>query len=683
MPLLNTERSRRPFAILCAGLVWIFAANSLPASANDSPSINLTGTIGLNIIPTARMDKEGTIRIGTSTTDPYLYNFLGFQVAKPLYVNVRQTSEISSLLDSADRLYPSLDFKLQLMEENAKRPALVIGANSAFGHKRTSSEYIALSKRKGNFDFTGGLAWGRFAGRGHIKNPFSVVSSHFEKDRDFNSDTPQSIDGWLTGEEASFFGGIEYFTPMKGLSLKADYAAFDYGSETTTNAGFNEAQPWSVGLNYKPWKPLDLSVGVIGGEKLIARLSLQDNISKWPGRSSAKVEPPELLYPREDYQGSHKAVLNLKTYQSTPQQVGHTARQVANQSSATNENIEIALNHKGLKGPTLQLIRRDLEEAVLNNHGSVEEIWHDVNFLPNKTPFFRLKNYFKNKEHKNKIKRFILDNRISLSEEDSTILYRSSALVEIENMLPLGFKLGTTPRINLADNLDNISSFRTVNANPTRSNEDSFAANRFSIDKLYASWLYSVRKDVHVKFSAGYLEEMFGGFGGEILYRPFGKTFAIGAESWNVKRRDPDVTLALQTIGDERFTGHLNLFYELPNKNTTLFAKVGQYLDEDFGGTFGIKNNFKNGTSLEGFLTATDQRDPDIFGNKTHLYGGVKVTLPFGNVPYVPAGSEFRVTTAPFARDSGQILDAPDKLYELTEPIAYRHLSQNWPDLLR
>ena len=678
MPLLNLKRLSLFFTISFIGMGSVSAPFSV-ALANDFTSVNLTGITGLNVIPTARMDEKGTIRVGAGTTDPYLYSFLGFQVAQPLYVSLRQTHEVSGLNDSAKRLYPGLDFKLRLIKESARRPELAIGANSAFGHKRTSSEYIVLSKRSNNFDFTGGIAWGRLAGKGHIKNPLSAVSSHFEKDRNFNDEDPQNIDSWLTGKEISFFGGIEYFTPMKGLSLKADYAAYNYGPESTTNAGLNEAQPWSFAVNYKPWKPVDLSVGVIGAEKVMARLSLQGNIAKWPGKPSQNTKPPELVSPRLDNNGSHQTILNLNSYQSTPQQIGHAARHLANKSAANNESLEVALNHKGLKGPNLKLVRRDLEEAILNNHGSAEEIWQDINFVPNKTPFFKIKNYFKNKDYQKLFTRFIFDNKVSLSEEDSSALYRSSVLIETEKMFPLGFRLATTPRINIADNVGNI---RTVTANPTRSNEGRFAANRFSLDKLYASWLHSINKDLHIKLSAGYLEEMFGGFGGEILYRPFDKTFSGGAEAWKVKRRDPDAQLALRTLDDERFTGHMNLFYELPNKNTTLFAKVGQYLDEDFGGTFGIKNNFKNGASLEGFITATDQRDPDIFGGNTHLYGGVKFTVPFGNVPYVPAGSEIRITTVPFARDSGQILNAPNKLYEVTEPISYRHLSQNWSDLL-
>ncbi len=686
MPLLKFKFLSLIFAISLIGTACLFMLSEVKAEEYKShtprfnlPSSTLTGITGLNVIPNSRMDQMGTMRIGVSTSDPYVFTFLGFQVVEPLYVNIRQTSEVSSLNDSANRLYPGLDFKLRLIKEAAKRPELSIGANSAFGHQRTASEYLVLSKRKGSFDFTGGMAWGRLAGKGHIKNPLRAVSSHFNQSRNYNAEGAQNIDNWLTGKEIGFFGGIEYFTPLKGLSLKGEYGGYDYKPETTTNAGFNKPQPWSFGLNYKPWNYIDISIAAIGAEKIMAHLSIQDQIQKWPGRLSNNIDPPTLIYPRQNHAGSHEVTLNLNTYQSTGQQIGHQARLTANQTNIDNESIEISLNHKGLKGPNIQLIRHDIEKAVLYNQSSAEEIWHDINFLPNKTQTF----HFKDVDLKNLTYRLILDNKVSLAEKDTGILYRSSAIIELEKTLPFGFRLGASPKVNIADNIGNIQSYRIPSSKPVRSNEDEFASNRFSIDQLYASWLHSLSQSTHINLSVGYLEEMFGGFGGEILYRPFGKTFAIGAEAWQVKKRDGNSSLAMQTTEQDRFTGYLNLFYELPNKSTTLFTKVGQYLAEDFGGTFGIKNNFQNGKTLEGFITATNQRDKDIFGGDNYLYGGVKFTLPFGNVPFVPKGSEARFTTAAFARDAGQTLNIPNKLYDVTEPISYRQLSRSWPDLLR
>lgn len=87
-------------------------------------STNQTGVLGLNTVPNARMDEKGTVRIGAGTSDPYVHSFIGFQLAKPFYVSLRQSSQVSSLLSSPDEFYPGVDFKLQLAEETAVRGIL-------------------------------------------------------------------------------------------------------------------------------------------------------------------------------------------------------------------------------------------------------------------------------------------------------------------------------------------------------------------------------------------------------------------------------------------------------------------------------------------------------------------------------------------------------------------------------
>lgn len=651
-----------------------------------APSTNASGMLGLNTIPSARMDKKGTMRVGASKEDPYYHSFIGFQLTDPFYVSFRQTAETDSLTNSPDAFYPGVDFKLRLMQETENRPAMVVGLDSAFGHKRMASEYLSFSKRYKNFDFTGGMAWGRLGSKGHIKNPLRAVSDHFGKTRDYDSFfDSQDMDSWFTGEDIGFFGGVEYYTPINGLSLKADYGANDYiGEQNSIFTEFDAPAPWGLSLNYKPIDQIDISAGVIGGEQFMARFSLQDQIQDWIGRPSKLGNAPELLPRKQNAIGSNEHYFNLSEHQPTGRQIGRTTKVIANEAQADKESIRLSLRHKGLKGPVLTLMRKDIEQATLHNHGSPEEIWHNTTIKKNDKPLFdwmafNEENRIDNQKYALK---FILDQEVSLSESDAGILYDTAALIEGEKTMPWGFLVGATGRVNIANNLKNLSDFRFRDANPVRSDEDLFASNRFGVDRFYGSWLKSLTPNTHVALTGGYLEEMFSGYGGEILYRPFGKTFAIGAEGWRVNKRDPDSFLASEIKEQSIYTGHVNLFYEMPNQTTTAYLKIGQYLREDKGATFGVKNNFENGTKLEAFITGTDQEDADILGNSTHMFGGVRVSLPLGNIPYVPDGSELRLSTQPFARDSGQILDNPQPLYDVTEPIASRQLHRSWKTLL-
>lgn len=177
------------------------------------------------------MDEEGTMRVGIATSDPYNHAFIGFQIAKPLYVNLRQSMLVSSITKEPSRVYPGMDIKLRIAKEGRYHPNIVFGMNSVLGHERFSSEYFALSKRYYDFDFTGGMAWGRLGSRGHIKNPLSNLTQHFDHDRDSTDENAASPSDWFTGEQIGFFGGVEYFTPLRGLSLKADFNADAYKGE--------------------------------------------------------------------------------------------------------------------------------------------------------------------------------------------------------------------------------------------------------------------------------------------------------------------------------------------------------------------------------------------------------------------------------------------------------------------
>lgn len=661
-------------------LLGIFSTNE-KAHAEERYSTTTTGTLGLITIPSARMDKKGTVRIGASTSDPYVHTYMGFQLADSFHVSLRQTGEISDIHQRPDNLYPGLDMKLRLLEETAYRPAIAIGFESAYGHKRMGSEYITLSKRIHNFDLTGGIAWGRLGSAGHVHNPLASLNSHFDKRRDFNLEQAQDIRDWFTGQDMGFFAGVEYFTPLDGLSVKAEYGADDYVGEKRSIAGFDAPAPWSISLNYKPWEQIDLSAGIIGGEKVMARLSLQDQIYDWPGRPDREREAPAMFVKRQPvgFDQAGNVSLMVSPYQSTAQQVGHVARYAANNMPATQEDIAIKLHHKGLKGPTVHLIRRDLEQAVLHNHGSAEEIWHDTIIEENQDNIFS----FDNKSTHDFSFKFILDTKLNIAQIDTGPLYRTALLVDGEKIWPYGFVTGGRARLNIYDNLDKLRSFDIPPLLTTRSDEDNFAEQRFAIDRLYGSWLHSINGNLHLAATGGYLEEMFTGAGSEILYRPFGKKFAIGAEAWRVYKRNPDSRLNKEFSTKGKTTAHLNFFYELPDQQTTVFAKAGKYLQEDIGGTLGVKTTFDNGTTLEGFATTTREYDVDLFGNSTNLYGGIQLSLPLGNIPFIPEGSAVRFATGPFARDSGQMLDHPLPLYDVTEPISYRRLNRNWKDLLK
>jgi hypothetical protein len=676
----------------------VLLAGAAHAETTSTPS--LMGSLGLNTVPDARFDKTGTIRLQASALDPYMHGSLGVQIAKPVYIGIRQTAEVSHIGARADRLYPGIDLKLKLLNETAHMPAVALGLQSATGHRRMAAEYVALSKRLGNFDVTGGMGWGRMGSHNTVGNPFKLLSTHFAQRRDIYGESPNGPAQWFTGD-AALFGGVAWDTPLKGLKLKADWNGDAYLAERT-DPDFHRPQPWSAGFSYSPKDWITFGMAWVGGNKIFGTLSFQSPMERWFGRpASRKANAPFPAHRSGD--GDPKAVdvaasgdgiltesktaephtlttrLMLRPGASLPMQLGEAVSPMARQGGADIESFEIQPAALGLSGPSVRLTRRDLEQALAHDNGSPQEIWRgtriseplaDASFPDNRSLFGRPIYYG-----------LIVDTKASLSEDDHGTLYRTGIVFEAKHMLSRRWLTGQALRLNIADNLQELHSLRPYSLLPVRSDEDLFAAKRLSVERSYVAWTKSLNADWHAAVTAGYLEEMSAGIGGEILYRPFGKTYAIGAEAWEAMKRDPLAADGMGLNGDHLLTGHIKAWYEIPGTDMTVQAKVGRYLAEDIGATLGLTNTFKNGAKLEAFATVTNKRDENIFGGSTALYSGMRFRLPIGNLPLVPDGSEARFTAAPIGRNTGQAIDNPLPLYELTDQISYRTIADHWGEI--
>ncbi len=682
-------------------IILVFLTIPDIAYANGTHSPALSGFIGLNTVPSARMDKQGTIRAGVSTLDPYMHGYIGVQIAEPLHITLRQNAEISSITKDAKRLYPSIDTKLRLIKESSYRPEISIGLQSMIGHKKMAGEYIALSKAYKNFDFTAGIGWGSMGASSKFNNPLKYISRHFDKNREPNSETPNSPANWFSGDSIGFFGGIEYFTKFDGLSLKLDYGANDYYIPQN-----NPPAPWSVGLSYTHNGWISASIGTQGTDKIFAGLSLQSSPDKWLF-SHRKYEKPKPFY-KVRSQNTNKAAiksdalndgidlynifikgnkifadLKLSPTASTPKQIGRAARHISMHSAENIEEINLRPNHTNLYSANIKIMRKDVENSVGNNGGSPQEIWENASFVVRDTSGAAQHRFSSTKWINNK-KSFSmqLENHLSLSEEDSGILYRSSALLGVKSSPFLGLITGSTLRINLTDNLDKIESLRPATLNPVRSDIHKFTKKRLNIDSSYIGYTHSFTPELHTAIMAGYLEEFYAGYGGEILYRPFASRLAIGAEIWNVARRSPYSVFNMELQGDSIISGHIKGWYDLPRQDITINAKIGRFLAGDVGITLGLEKIFKNGAKLSAGASLSNYSEPDLFGGTTSAHNSLTLTLPLGSIPYIPEKSNISTKISPFGRDIGQSLNAPLQLFDITENLTLDHMANYWLEIM-
>lgn len=683
--------------------VWlILHPNWGNAEAMKRATPNMSGTLGLNTVPNARMDPYGTIRLTLGRAAPYLHASSGFQIKENLYLGIRQTAETKSLSSTPDHLFPGMDVKYRLYPETGWRPEISLGWQSAFGHKRLAAEYLALSKRYKDFDFTAGIGWGRMGSRYSIESPLTIGGAFQDKNRPLDGENPSSFRDWFRGD-AGFFAGLQYFIPHSDWSLKTDFSSDGWKAEKAADPSFDIPSPWSIGLDYQPAEWLSAGIAMLGPDRIMARISLQGLVQNWPftpapplpalalldGRSynlsaqkiSDTAQKNDLdLFDVQKSKNQVSAILDLQDTVSTPEQLGIAARHLSNLSGRTPETITIFPQYLGLEGPAVSFNRRDVEQAISHDQGSAEEIWQTVFFnpnlpfqLPQKTrPLFRHLGL-----------RFSLHNEISPAEEDNGILYRTALLTEMRKRLSRHFLSETTFRLNLSNNLASLNELRPLIFLPVRGDIDQFSRHRFSLERNYLSGFLSLSPNWYMKGMIGYLEEMYAGLNAEILYRPWKQNWALGLELSEALKRDPATAMSLGLTTDHILTGHLNALYEIPNSEATLHASLGRYLAGDIGGTLSLTNRFANGFTLEGFVTATNQNDPDLYGGRTNIFSGLRFVVPLGSTNYLPSGSRLETILAPLGRNTGQKLNLPSRLYEMSEPLSYRHLTQHWMNVVK
>ena len=677
-------------------LAFLFcSASSVTAAARESSSIS--GFIGLNTVPSARMDTKGTFRTTVSHDGIYTHGVAGVQISDRVYVGLRQTIGKEN---NDTHLYPGMDLKLRLFNERRWRPEISFGLQSALGHKRMAAEFLALSKRYHNFDFTLGVGWGRMGTRGRIPNPL-LVRSFSSSHRDLDGENPNKPSDWFRGD-AALFGGVQYDLPIDGLSLKADWSGDSWRAEQTVDPSFHVPAPWSIGLAYRPYNWVDAGIALRGTDRILARISFSPQMAHWPIATSTAQRNISFHTRRNDSAPPVKrrktmrdrkmlrleslrenklqsaARLNITDLYSPAFQIGQAARILNNWSKGSVEQMGLQLSRFGLVGPTIILNRRDLEQAE-HRQGSAEEVWSHV-FFSDETPVDLGKSSFRGM----KSLRFKTDlvTELSLAEDDAGILARTALVPSRREHFRRHFISDTALRINLVDNLNHLAQYRGISLFPVRGDVDAFTRNRIVLERQFLGAFATLAQDFHVAAQLGYLEEMYAGAQGEVLYRPFAKRWALGLDVAQAFKRDPATAFATGLNGDHILTGHVNGYYEVPKSGMTLTASAGRYLAGDVGGSVGLNTELENGVTIAAQMTATNHQDRDIYGGKTNLYTSVSLSLPIGGLAFVPNGSRVITHVRPLGRDSGQRLENSIALYNVSEPMSYRAITRHWSELL-
>ena len=637
------NRVRQAFSFLLFFSAAISAQISDYIYPNTFTSFSNYGTLGLVQAPNARFYEEGTLALSWSHNDPYLRGSLvaypfdwmeaSFQytdINNALYSSSSAFSGTQSLKDKG------FDVKFKLFEESYFLPQLAIGLRDIGGTSLFASEFIVASKRIRNADFTIGMGWGVLS-KNSFENPLGKINDRFykRKERDLEATIGGgafNLNTLFTGK-SGVFGGMELFIPKSnGLRLKIELDATNYEREgrepliqdSRLNIGlvkpisdnffvklaYVRGNTLNFGFSYKihagkqqnSRKKFDPHIPVENSEIVKTVTAKSDLFAYRAALVNLQDRNYTLKYANINDGEFHAAYQQNKyhNYGLAAVRILRTLDEVAPNSidrfKVTNLNGEIGLNSisvsrqdfkNNLNRKTPRLLLRDslIEGYTLRKdefkyqpiakypgfHYSIEPNINSQIGGPDGFFFATL--------------RVALDSELMINKDLSLLGLFSYGVI------------GDFDDINLASD-SIIPRVRTDIVDYLKEGD------KFAIDRLQFNSFANPYKDIYTKFSAGILERMFGGYGGEFLYRPFKKNYALGFEAWRVRQRDYKQNLDFRKY--ETSTGHITFYYREPNSGVLFKLKGGRYLAGDSGYTVELSRRFETGMSVGAFFSRTD-----------------------------------------------------------------------------
>lgn len=679
------------------------------------PTFSDYGTIGLLNMPSARILAPGSIAFHWSGAQPY---FRGSIVATPfnwmeaLYkytdINDRPYSNIKSFSGGQSLKDKAFDAKFVILQESDTFPQIALGFRDLGGTNRFASEYLVASKFYKNFDFTLGIGWGTLSGSKSFRNPLTLISDRFEirgNSGERGTGGKFSPDAWFSGQEASLFGGFEYF-PKFSSKLRFKFEVDSTNFEKEGERPIPQKSKLNYGFSYNFSKTLNFHGGYIRGNTLQFGFTLKGNFFD---RDPYKIKDDKIILETEQRAKAIRSIaknneralylsalsrLKLNEIYLQSAEIEDNEIHVVYSQSKHNHSLRAAgraaqiidqianeeiqtIKLSALNGPSLmhsleiprkylQISQSDRDFQTLSYVSNIKQPdfnWENLEYVPKAifpvvdygfTPALRSHiggpdGFYFGQLYIRGDAKFVFSRNLSLTIMSSLGVYDNfdSLRLPSDSILP-------HVRTDIVDYLK--------------------GSEGFSITRLQLDYLYQPFKNIYTRLSMGLFEEMFGGVGGEILYRPFKSPFAIGLEVNNVTQRTFDQMFDFQDY--DVTTGHINAYYKHNYSGVLLNIKGGRFLAKDSGITFDFSRRFKSGMYLGAFFTLTDI-SAEEFGEGSFdkgFYFSFPIDIFFQK--YSPGRTYFGLK--PLTRDGGASVVSGTLLYGITDGANFGNLYEEW-----
>jgi len=599
--------------------------------------------------------------------------------------------------------------KITYRPKNSLIPNLAIGLDDFSGTGLFTKEYMVMSKGFTNSIVSLGLGWGKFAGENSFGNPLSNVSERFNTrpliSDNYNTGGMPSYDMWFRGD-ASIFGGIEYLIPKsRGLKFKLELDPFDYKdlSSDSRLGPINEIRKKDSDINFGlsfPWNNyLTFDLSYIKGNTVNFSFSYgltfnSDNLSKKPKFNPELTQTIKTGNKKRDFYedllnnlNRNRLLLQTSDLDEGNLDISISTSEYRNAIRSSSYASYIA--NKIARGHDIDL--KTINISHINAGVEINEISYIAKYYDNDDTPIELvirnttfdsgePNGYQQDEFQPNVKFPALFSSLSPSIR--------SYIGNPQKFYFGGVDLNLNSEVQFSRNLilyselvyPMLNNFSDVPYNPdslmqgVRTDivkylqEDDIHINRMQLD-----YMWSPFKEVYSKITAGIFEQMFGGFGGELLYRPFDKNYHIGFEIFYVKQRSFEKKFNFQDYRTS--TGHINFGYRFA-KGVESNISYGRYLAKDDGFTFDLSRTTKSGFKAGIYFTRTDV-PAEIFGEGSFDKGFYfQIPLDLISNQYSSEYSNFRIS--PLTRDGGAKLRFDNDLKGLIYNSTNNDLFKQW-----
>ena len=631
------------------------------------------GTTGLIDIPTARFEADGMFVASASIDERHKQYSITYQATPWLQGTFRYTG----FAGTWDRNY---EFKARLWKEELYLPQVAVGIRDMLGTGLFESEYVVASKRFANTDVTFGVGWGRLAGEGVVSNPLKQVDARFGVRSGFSGVGGEfSLGNYFSGDEVGVFGGVSHQFTSLPLTLMAEYNPDQYDWDVSRGRE-STSSPWSAGLTWHVTPGVDARLSIQHGneigvgfrsflnssmdppkrdrESFISSYYLSDNQlprqinkSRWYDRLLFDIERAGLILVEGAISGdghAAKLVVGNAEYALWSDAIAKHTALADLHLPASVRTISFVVEEAGHRSATIVVSRPSTFYS-----GEKEVLLRQVRVLSGRTlqsPQYRTG--FATGKINSTVN---VRTRFQLFDPDDPARYQLFAEIGSDYAINNYWAIRSSIALDIENNFDE-SGRRESNSQLQKVRSDVvryLIEGDSGLEKLILEGRNTWGRSIHYRIFGGYLETMYAGAGGEVLYWPHKSRIAVGMSLAYAKQRDFDRRFDL--LDYETVTGHVSAYWATPFYNYDVAVHAGRYLAKDVGATLEVRRTFRNGWQVGLWATLTDVPF-DVFGEGS-FDKGMYFQVPLDGLFGGSSRNAFSTRVRPIQRDGGQRLD--------------------------